>query len=66
MLLFSDNFGTYTVGTDMFKYSERMTNLCNEMHLDKSLISFTRGNVIPEKQDLDRSKFNNTFKFVFS
>lgn len=64
-LLFSDKYGTYNVGTFPMSYYERIFSLANSKGLNTSLISTSKGNVLPEIQTYSLKKLHSTFNKNF-
>jgi dTDP-4-dehydrorhamnose reductase len=64
-LLFSDKYGTYNVGTFPMSYYERIFSLANSKGLNTSLISTSKGNVLPETQTYSLTKLHSTFNKIF-
>lgn len=64
-LVFSNKYGTYNVGTFPMSYYERIFFLANSEGLNTSLISASKGNVLPEIQTYDLTKLYSTFNKKF-
>lgn len=67
LLIGARNYGTYNIGTGITSYFDRITNLCEEHHIDTSdkLLPIT-GNINPIKQNMDTSKVRDIFAFKFT
>ena len=67
LLINSNHYGTYNVGSEMTSYYERIKTLCLEQDIDyKDNLNPVKGNVIPLKQNMDTSKIYKLFNYKFT
>ena len=59
------HYGTYNIGSEPASYINRISAIASQKGLDLGLLSGGTGNVDPEVQTYDLSKFRNTFKKTF-
>tara|TARA_B100002003_G_C13708328_1_gene355655 strand:+ start:221 stop:424 length:204 start_codon:yes stop_codon:yes gene_type:complete len=67
MLLESQNYGTYNIGSSMASYYDRLLQICkeNQKKFEKLLLP-TIGDIIPLEQKIDSRKFEKTFNMKLS
>ena len=67
VIIYSNKFGIYNVGSQVFSYSQRVENLCKLHKINyRNKIIETHGKIYPVAQNFDVSKVNKEFNFFFS
>ncbi len=64
-LIYSNKYGKYNIGTFPMSYYERISSLAVSRGLNTSLISTSKGNVLPEIQTFSLTKMHSTFNKKF-
>jgi len=65
-LIYSENYGIYNVGSQVYSYSERLKMLCKKYSISTKNIQKIKGNIEPLIQNFDTKKLRKNFNIVFS
>lgn len=61
-LIFNEDYGIYNVGSKLESYYQRICRICKDNNIPfEEYLKPIEGNAIPISQDLDTTKFRNTF-----